>query len=130
MMKGKQIINTPMSIPDTDFSAFAGFSGESPNSSYSSKKATWILHSGASSYICSDEREFNELVLVKGAHEIILPDGLIKKVNQIGKITVNNKLRVENVLYMPDFKYNLLSIGQLARQLKIKVGFCSDYCYL
>jgi len=44
---------------------------------------------------------------------VILPDGSIKSVTKVGQIPLQSNLVLQNVLYVPEFKFNLLSIGKL-----------------
>lgn len=49
-------------------------------------------------------------------HGVHIPDGGVKKLTQSGSIQLTEKFLIRNVFYVPKFKYNLLSISQLARE--------------
>ncbi|GJY05612.1 putative RNA-directed DNA polymerase [Tanacetum coccineum] len=53
-------------------------------------------------------------VLVKGKENYILPGGT----------------KVNGVLYVPDFKCNLLSISRLSRDLQCCISFFPDFCFM
>jgi len=42
-----------------------------------------------------------------------LPDGTLKQVSMVGEIPLNSQLTLYNVLYVPGFKFNLLSVSKL-----------------
>lgn len=45
-------------------------------------------------------------------------------------MNLSESLKVKNVLHLPNFKYNLQSVGQLLRQSHIAAYFYSRYYYL
>ncbi|CAO2832491.1 unnamed protein product [Amaranthus hypochondriacus] len=92
---------------------------------------SWILDSGASDHICFDKNMFHEL---KKPHEkehfILIPNGKRIKVNTIGAIKFANGLTLNNVLYAPGFKFNLISVNKLAKDMKCKVWFDDNQCFI
>lgn len=102
MMKGKQVTKYKHS---THFFAFAGFSSEISS-------ATWIIDSSERSRIGSKQNIFTELHIF---------NKMLKKVNHIGCVKLNEEIILENVLYVLVFKYNFLSIGQLTNKPRFEV---------
>lgn len=47
-----------------------------------------------------------------------------------GEIALAEKLTLHKVLYLPNFKYNLLSVSALLKDGKSEVMFHHEYCYL
>lgn len=80
--------------------------------------------------MCSTFNLFNDYVKEKRVHIMILPDGTKKVVTHIGSIKLSDKIELKDVLYIPQFKYNLLSVGQLLQESQISVVFKTDCCYL
>lgn len=39
-----------------------------------------------------------------------------------------DKMQVDQVLYVPDFKFNLLSVSKLTKALSCSVNFFPDFC--
>jgi len=59
---------------------------------------------------------------------VILPDASIKIVTTIGQVSLLPNLTLHNVLYVPDFKYNLLSVSKLLQNQTLYARFHSDIC--
>ena len=49
--------------------------------------------------------------------QVYLPNGGIVKVSHIGSCELMDGRSVKNVLYIPDFRYNLLSVSQITKEL-------------
>lgn len=91
----------------------------------------WILDSGASDHICCDLTLFNHYKALTGRHNsIIIPDGAHVKIKFFGSVQLNNGLKLHGVLYVPDFKYNLISVHRLCLDKKIKISFVADLCVM
>ena len=60
---------------------------------------------------------------------ISLPDGTMKTVKHIGNVKLSSYLVLTNVLYIPEFRFNLLSIPKLVIQQNISVIFNRDECF-
>lgn len=57
-----------------------------------------------------------------------LPDGNTKRVNQIGTVKLTPKITLRNVLHIPDFKTNLLSVSKVAEGSNARVIFDKNGC--
>ncbi|KAK9698544.1 hypothetical protein RND81_08G112000 [Saponaria officinalis] len=118
---------------DHDYSApgaanFAGNSTASSNAfAYSS---SWILDSGASDHMCSNKLLFSELHTLSKAYSISLPNGHIVTINSVGSVPLTPQITLLNVLFVPNFKFNLLSVGKLCKQLNSIILFTPDLCCL
>ena len=62
------------------------------------------------------------------AIHITLADGTLKKVSVIGQIPLNPQLTLHNVLYVPGFKFNLLSVGKLLADYSLCALFYLEKC--
>lgn len=61
---------------------------------------------------------------------ITLPIGLGIKIARIGSLRLDDSLILKNLLYLPDFRLNLLSISQLTKELRYKVIFDHGTCMI
>ena len=59
-----------------------------------------------------------------------LPNGERVAVTHIGTIQVTTSLVLENVLYVPSFTFNLISISQLTKCLSCCFIFLSNICFI
>jgi len=89
----------------------------------------WIIDTGASCHVCAD------LTLLHNTKNIIdtivtLPDGSRIPVTVSGTVVHSPKLTLVDVLYTPQFKFNLLSISALTKDITISVLFSSKSCYI
>lgn len=61
--------------------------------------------------------------------QVLLPTGNVASVSHIGSSCVfSNHDAVTNVLHIPDFKYNLLSVSKLTKELHWAVHIYPDFC--
>ncbi|KAL4377039.1 hypothetical protein GQ457_02G041930 [Hibiscus cannabinus] len=97
-------------------------------SSFDSKRY-WIIDSGASRHVCAFKESFDSLCPIQGG-SIMLPDNSIVKVEYSGTIRLSSKLVLHDVLYVPEFKFNLLAISRLVKDLDLNVLFCKSQCVI
>jgi hypothetical protein len=87
----------------------------------------WIIDSGASDHISS----YSHLLSQTPCHDTVhLPDGSHIKTLSVGNAQVNQHLCIKNVLHIPSFQVNLLSISKLTRDLNCIITFHSNFCIL
>lgn len=87
----------------------------------------WVLDSGATSHVCFNRACFHTLKAVQDAY-ITLPNHAMIRVNFVGHIKLTLDLVLEDVLYVPQFKFNLLSISALTKRSSISIKFLTDGC--
>lgn len=92
----------------------ADFAGTTCSTNSSLKNSKWIVDYGASNHISGDLSLFSQLREVKGIRTIFLPDGSVKRVKYVGDISLNFNILLKEVLYIPEFQYNLMSVHKLA----------------
>ncbi|KAL4302210.1 hypothetical protein GQ457_10G003950 [Hibiscus cannabinus] len=71
-------------------------------------KRYWIIDSGASRHVCAFKESFDSLCSIQGG-SIMLPDNSTVMVEYSGTIRLSSKLVLHDVLYVPEFKFNLLA---------------------
>ncbi|KAK9672433.1 hypothetical protein RND81_12G100400 [Saponaria officinalis] len=74
----------------------------------------WILDSGASDHMCADKKLFSNMQPILKPYNVSLPNGESVRITQMGSVPVTTEITLQNVLYVPCFKFNLLSIAKLA----------------
>lgn len=91
---------------------------------YVTDQQMWIIDSGATHHVSHDHSYFS--TLDTSVHPLVnLPNGSSIKVGGIGKIILTETLTLQNVLFIPEFRLNLLSISYLTSDLGARVIFDS-----
>ena len=84
----------------------------------------WIINSEASNYIWFNLNLFDEYKLLKGKpHYVTVPDERKVRVQYIGTVVLQNSLKLHDVLFVPNFRFNLISVNKHIKDLKCKVWF-------
>lgn len=87
----------------------------------------WVLDSGATSHVCFRRACFQTLKAVEDAY-ITLPNHARIPVHFVGSVKLTPNLVLEDVLFVPQFKINLLSISALTRNPYMSIRFLTDHC--
>ncbi|XP_019250920.1 PREDICTED: uncharacterized protein LOC109229825 [Nicotiana attenuata] len=88
----------------------------------------WIVDSGASSHMVNDSSLLiNAKSVDSKGGKVHLPTGSVTHVSHIGSVAFLKDLIVSNVMYIPDFKYNLLSVSKLTKEMRWVVMFFPDF---
>lgn len=91
--------------------------------------SSWIVDTGASCHVSSDLKMFLNTRTISDTF-VTLPDGTRISVTVSGTIPLSSRLTLHDVLYIPHFKFNLLSISALTRNSDMSVLFSSHACYI
>ena len=113
LVKGQQ--GTGVQHNDTGaFAHFAGISSHSPISCavLNGAQGSWIIDTGASDHMTFDFILFSNTSTLPFPVHVTLPDGSIKPVTLVDDIQLSPSLNLRNVLFVPDFKYSLLSVAK------------------
>lgn len=88
---------------------------------------TWVIDSGATHHVAHDRSLFLEMdnSIVS---RVNLPTGPTVKISGIGKVRLNNDILLNNVLFIPEFRLNLISISSLTTYIGSRVIFDSTCC--
>ncbi|KAK6115405.1 hypothetical protein DH2020_007674 [Rehmannia glutinosa] len=84
---------------------------------------SWILDSDASRHMCAYPNQMTNIVHLAKPISILLPDGTTTSVTETGFVKLTDTLILNDVLLVPKFKYNLLSVAQLIQQSNLKCVF-------
>lgn len=90
---------------------------------------TWILDSGATAHIFFSKESFISLKPIDGA-SVTLPNETRIKVDYCGDVQLSQDILLQDVLYIPSFRFNLISVGVLSSKLPIIVKFVDGSCFL
>ncbi|KAF7835872.1 ribonuclease H [Senna tora] len=127
-MKGSNE-ESPVNANATYFADFAGNTTLS-NANYIQGSNKWVIDSGASSHVTGNVELLHDLKVIRGKNTVTLPDGSVKIVKSMGTAKINGCLRLDNVLYVPEFRYNLISVSKLVSDSSIEVKFHSLGCVM
>ena len=89
---------------------------------------SFIIDTGATDHMCSNPELFLFLLEFSQPHSIGLPNGHTLYVTHYGDIQIHSSIVLKNVLYVPSFQYNLVSISKLTAQLQTFVIFTDEKC--
>lgn len=97
----------------------------------SSVGSSWIVDSGATDHTCHDLQAFTSYHKIEGHNNsITLPDGKQVSILFHGNVSLGNDIVLKDVLYVPDFKFNLISIPKICKDLQCDVTFTYMGCFL
>ncbi|KAG5540096.1 hypothetical protein RHGRI_020360 [Rhododendron griersonianum] len=89
---------------------------------------TWIVDTGASDHMIHDHSLFDSAQPNTGMPPVKLPNGSYAEVTHVGDVYLTPSIKLNNVLCVPSFGYNLLSISKLTASNPISAIFTHDSC--
>lgn len=90
---------------------------------------TWIVVIGASCHISNSMNCFKNTSHVSNWH-VVLPNNLRLKAAFKDDIPITTDLVLYDVLFVPDFSYNLLSVTKLSNTANCELVFSSKCCVI
>ncbi|KAG8494583.1 hypothetical protein CXB51_012012 [Gossypium anomalum] len=124
-----QILDLLNKVSSVDSSA--NLAGISHCLSVSKDSPRWILDTGATDHMISDSQSLiSPISCATGSRFVYLPNGNLVPVNSVGSYAFDSAHSVTNVLHVPHFKHNLLSVSKLTRDFNCSVTFFPDFCVL
>lgn len=78
--------------------------------------------------MCCSFQLLNNVVPLSVPVHVVLPNGSHVEVKHAGSFSLNNKLTLHNVLFVPTFHYNLLSVPKWTSYTHGTVTFFPDHC--
>ena len=91
------------------------------------KDDEWIIDSDASDHMCHNLSEFLSYDRI---HSITIPDGRNIPIKYIGHVKLNNDIVLHNVLYVPQYRFNLIVVSKILSDMHGLVSFDTNKCYL
>lgn len=90
---------------------------------------TWIIDSGATHHATHDKSLFTELDTSVN-HHVNLPTGQTVQIGGAGTVVLNTTITLKNVIYIPAFRLNMLSISALTTDLGSRIIFDHECCLI
>ena len=90
---------------------------------------TWVLDTGAIDHFVCLVDLLTSITAIRQSL-VQLPNGESAKVTHIGTVTLSSSLVLKNVLCVPSFSFNLLSISSLNHSQPYCCVFLSAYCFI
>jgi len=91
--------------------------------------SSWIIDSGATDHICSSITYFTSYHQIDHIY-VKLPNGNQVIVNYSRSFFLNQNHVINNVLYIPCFTFNLLSVTKLIDRISCVLTFDSNGCHI
>ncbi|VFQ95873.1 unnamed protein product [Cuscuta campestris] len=88
----------------------------------------WIVHTRASNHMTPFEDILFDVYELPKPITVTLPDGNHKAVNKAGKVVLSSSLILMDVLYVPDFRFSLISVSKVIDTQRVNAVFLADEC--
>lgn len=94
-----------------------------------SSMAPWIIDSGATDHICNDLKFFKSYYKIKPIGVRLL-NGYPVIASIASTVSFSSHFILQDVLYLPDFNFNLISISKVVSSNKCRVTFTDQGCVI
>ncbi|KAF5790693.1 putative RNA-directed DNA polymerase [Helianthus annuus] len=95
------------------------------------KGTGWIIDSGENNHMVNSEKNLTDYVDVSNLRiQIKHPNGTNAYVTKIGSLKLMNGVILNDVLVVPEYNINLISVHKLVRDNKLYIGFDEHICYV
>jgi len=115
---------------DIDEEIDVNFAGKATILFAKTSNNSWILDTGATDHIAVSSKVLDHAKTIDSRTLINLPNGQTSEAVCIGTVKLSSYFTLQNVLCVPSFKYNLLSVSKLAKDSKVRVSFYDDCCVI
>jgi hypothetical protein len=109
---------------NTKFSVFSSY-----HTSISPPPHTWIIDTGAIDHMINSISLFTSITTTLST-KVKLPNGQFALVTHIGTVQISAHLTLTNVLCVPSFSFNLLSVSKLVQSFNFCFLFFANYCII
>lgn len=92
----------------------------------SSPTPPWMFDSGASQHVASNPSSLHTISEYDGPDEIVLGNGKSLSISHVGNTTLSTQsrsLNLQNVLFVPQLRNNLVSVAKLCKSNNVSVEF-------
>jgi hypothetical protein len=124
------LITAQSFILDSTHSVFASSLSLPQQSSITNPATTpWIIDTGATNHMICSTSFFTSITSVV-SKSVRLPNGQCASVTHIGTIKISECFVLTNVLCIPSFSFNLISVSKLIKTLQCCVIFLPKFCFV
>ena len=93
-------------------------------------KNDWILDIGATDHMTPHLNSLQRIRRAQGHPKIKLPNGHSADITHTGHVITKSRLQLTNVLCVPMFKFNLLSVSKLIKDNRCMAIFFEKFCII
>ncbi|KAF9663006.1 hypothetical protein SADUNF_Sadunf18G0113400 [Salix dunnii] len=127
---GDCLFKTHFSTPDLTHSVFSSSAFPSYQFLISKPaKSPWIIDTGATDHMICSITLFTSITSTV-AKSVRLPNGQYASVTHIGTVKISENFVLTDVLCIPSFSFNLVSVSRLTKTLKCYVIFLPSFCFV
>ena len=90
---------------------------------------SWIIDSGATDHMVSSPSILSHITS-HYSRTVKLPNGVNAPITHIGTIQLAPNIVLNNVLYVPSFQFNLISVGKLTHDANCIITFLPNSCLI
>ncbi|KAL9659203.1 hypothetical protein QQ045_018680 [Rhodiola kirilowii] len=90
----------------------------------------WLIDSGASSHFTYDANLLKDIHELSEAHKVTLPNGECFEIRHKGDCYLQNGVILYDLLFVPEFQVNLISVYRLVADLKCQILFTNSNCII
>ena len=121
--------------PSAAFTSFAGTNITEKQklwllSSVSNWSNIWIVDTRASDHMCHNKALFTNCLGLSKPTLVTLPNGKSVTVTYSRNVNLNSSLALHGVLYIPSFKYNMLSVNKFCNHEGCYMVFTPKCCIM
>ena len=116
--------------PIASFSSIHGILAlSSISNSHQFSHSCWVLDMGDTHHIsCTLETFISSTPITNFV--VMLPNGNSVPISRVGSVSLSPHIILDNVLFIPQFQFNLPSISWLTQSHKYSVKFLPDFCFI
>lgn len=89
----------------------------------------WVLDTGATNHMTCDKSLFSD-DWIPCMYRVTLPNGQTVNATAIGSVRLSKDILLKNVLFLPSFHFNLVSVRKLMIDINCRVVFMTDTCFI
>nr|GEY64818.1 retrovirus-related Pol polyprotein from transposon TNT 1-94 [Tanacetum cinerariifolium] len=87
----------------------------------------WYVDSGATAHTAPSSTTLNSSVLYHGNEKVSLGNGNVLPISRIGTLSINQNLKLQDVLIVPNIKKKLMSVSKLTNDYSMDFLFSQSF---
>ncbi|XP_071723226.1 uncharacterized protein [Rutidosis leptorrhynchoides] len=91
---------------------------------------SWIIDSGATNHMVYNSNGLHNIQHAMTSQAVHLPNGNHASISHSGSLDILSDIQLKNILFVPSFHHNLLSVHKLAKESQCFLSFYPDFCLL